>query len=214
MELAQLLPHVWSPERGWNMDMIVNYALVIAFTSPVLLPLLLKLSKWLERQVDKIHFKVPLLGWDVNFSEMTWDNAVFERINVQLQKEVVAKQDEAKKLRLEYTVKVSEALQKGDHAEATKLLEEMRTKLKGLTDDVIKTLPTEVEPELMRALESRLGDKTKVAVYLAKEVKSIVEEVKKGDAEHVSLHKIILEHALKGLGNLGNGPSNGGGSEA
>jgi len=168
-DFVNLIPLIWSPENGFNWNVVLLYAVTLVFTSPVLLRVVSFLINWIGVQVDKIHFTI--FGWAVDFNLYQWDNDFFLYIRESAEHFIEAKQTEVDWIKDEYKSKLQKDL---TEEEKTQLVANYKADLEAVTESLIRDMLNHGDEKLMRALRSRFGDKA--ADWLRTRVKALIEK--------------------------------------
>ena len=190
MSYAELFA-IWSPEMGPNWNLVAAWAIFLFFTKGIW-P---KLSSRISALLVKILNKIPFL------KETDLDEYVVSRLEERLLTMVSAKASEAKRIKADYSLKISAAMETKDYETVKKLSDQMREELEELTKSV-KNDFIDGEDFLWGLLQDRYGDKVKAGKWVVEKIKSLVHALKQpGD---LSTTAVIMKHLASAAGELGN----------
>jgi hypothetical protein len=181
----------YSPETGFNINLIVGWLIALAFSKR----LFHKGGDLISDALLRLLNKIPTLA----SSEL--DELVIGKINEVLQEGVLASMQEAQEIKEEYTALIAQAMKGKNNEEVQRLSKEMREKLEALTSGVVDGFFGGAEDHLWGFAIAKFGDKAKAAKWVYKKVKALVEKFK--DPNHPSAGTIIVGHALETLDDLG-----------
>lgn len=192
-----VLTAFYSPETGFNWNLIITWVLVLGVAKGFFPKVFDRLSQILLKILNKI----PMLeGTDL-------DEKFFEVMHQYLSTKVLAKMPDAKAIKNRYHLELRAALHAQDGAKVELLTRKMREELEKLTEEIKRDFFLDGESMLWKKLIERYGDKAKAAKWVYEKIKSLVETLKSPD--HPSTSALIREFLVDGFTELGNARSNG-----
>jgi hypothetical protein len=180
----------WSPEMGANWNLVAAWAIVLFLTKGIW-P---KLSQRISGLLLKILNKIPLL------KETELDEYVVGKLEERLMTMVSARVSEAKRIKTDYSLQISAAMEDGDYEKVKQLSDEMREDLEDLTKEV-KDEFIDGEDFLWGLLQDRYGDKVKAGKWVVDKIKSLAYALKQPG--ELSTTAIIMKHLAEAAGELG-----------
>jgi len=193
LSLGQSMFAFWNPQTGMNWNLMIAWALFLGFFGHFFTSLGRNFSERLLVIVNKIPF----------FASTQMDEELVAAFERRLANGVKAQMDPAQSIKQKYMLLIDQALRAKDPAKVEELSKQMRRELEDLTKQLITGFGPEAEAIVWKHLELKYGSSSKVAEWMYRRAKAMVEDLK--DPTHPSIGDVIASHLKKGSGDLGNG---------